>query len=72
MPAYLIALVQIHDVEIYKRYAARSPAIVAKHGGRILHTGQPTSFRKWTDSRRLSMAESVFVRDWSHALEPTR
>ena len=42
MPAYLIAQVQIHDSEIYQRYIARSPAIIAKHGGRFLARGGAT------------------------------
>jgi uncharacterized protein (DUF1330 family) len=39
MTAYLVAQVQIYNSEIYKQYAAHSPAIVAKHGGRILARG---------------------------------
>jgi uncharacterized protein (DUF1330 family) len=39
VPAYLIAQVQIKDLEIYKKYAARTPAIIAKHGGRVLVRG---------------------------------
>lgn len=42
MPAYLIAQVRIHDSEIYKQYTARSPAIIAKHGGQILARGGAT------------------------------
>ena len=39
MPAYLIAQVQVRDLEIYKQYAALSPGIIARHGGRILARG---------------------------------
>lgn len=42
MAAYLIAQVDVQDVDIYKRYAARTPEIVAKHGGRILARGGAT------------------------------
>jgi uncharacterized protein (DUF1330 family) len=37
--AYLIARVQIRDMETYSQYAARTPAIIAKHGGRFLVRG---------------------------------
>jgi uncharacterized protein (DUF1330 family) len=39
MAAYLIAEVRIHDPDIYRLYTARSPAIIAKFGGRILARG---------------------------------
>jgi uncharacterized protein (DUF1330 family) len=42
MAAYLIAQVQIKDMEIYKQYSARSSGIIAKHGGRILARGGAT------------------------------
>jgi uncharacterized protein (DUF1330 family) len=42
MAAYLVAQVQIKDMEIYKQYSARSSAIIAKHGGRILARGGAT------------------------------
>ena len=42
MPAYLIAKIRVHDQDIYAQYAARSPAIVALYGGRILARGSAT------------------------------
>jgi uncharacterized protein (DUF1330 family) len=36
MAAYLIAQVKIRDPDIYKQYAARTPPIIAKFGGRVL------------------------------------
>ena len=33
MSAYLIADVRVHDVDRYKDYVAKVPALVAKHGG---------------------------------------
>lgn len=39
MPAYLIAQVRVRDMETYKQYAARSPAVIAAYGGRILARG---------------------------------
>lgn len=40
-PAYVIALVDVHDVDAYARYRAEVPAIVAAHGGRFLVRGGP-------------------------------
>jgi uncharacterized protein (DUF1330 family) len=42
MPAYLIAKIRVHDQDSYAHYAARSPAIVARYGGRILARGSTT------------------------------
>ncbi len=39
MPAYVIAEVEIHDPETYARYRARTPELVARHGGRFLVRG---------------------------------
>ena len=39
MPAYLIAHVRIHDVEAYKDYAGRTPAVITAFGGRVLARG---------------------------------
>jgi uncharacterized protein (DUF1330 family) len=40
--AYLIAQVRVRDPKIYSQYAARTPAIIAKHGGRFLVRGGVT------------------------------
>jgi uncharacterized protein (DUF1330 family) len=42
MAAYLIAQIQVHDPEAYKNYSSRTPAIIAKHGGRFLARGGAT------------------------------
>jgi uncharacterized protein (DUF1330 family) len=40
MPAYVIADVEIHDVDTYRReYSAGVPATIAAHGGRFLVRG---------------------------------
>jgi len=39
VPAYVIAEVDIHDPETYARYRARTPELVARHGGRFLVRG---------------------------------
>jgi uncharacterized protein (DUF1330 family) len=42
MSAYLLAQIRVHDWDTYKRYAGRTPAIIAKHGGRFLVRGGET------------------------------
>ncbi len=41
MTAYLICTVHVDDPETYKLYTARTPALIAKHGGRFLVRGGP-------------------------------
>lgn len=41
MAAYLLCRVKVDDPEVYAKYAALSPAIVAKFGGRFLARGGP-------------------------------
>lgn len=58
MPAYLIAQVAIRDPETYRAYTARSPAIIAKHGGRILARGGATEVLEGgADNRRVVIVE---------------
>jgi uncharacterized protein (DUF1330 family) len=51
MVAYLIAQVRVDDQESYKQYAARSPAIIAKYGGRVLARGGAVEILEGTSSR---------------------
>ncbi len=39
MPAYWVARAKINDPVAYKRYTDRVPAILAKHGGKVLARG---------------------------------
>lgn len=39
MSAYLVAMVHVDDAETYKRYTARTPELIEKHGGRFLVRG---------------------------------
>lgn len=39
MSAYLICIVRVDDPETYKKYTARTPDIIRKHGGRFLVRG---------------------------------
>jgi uncharacterized protein (DUF1330 family) len=58
MAAYLIAQVTIHEPEVYRGYTARSPEIIAKHGGRILARGGATEVLEGSpDNRRLVIVE---------------
>ena len=41
MRAYLVATVRVDDPDTYKAYTARTPDIIAKHGGRFLVRGGP-------------------------------
>jgi uncharacterized protein (DUF1330 family) len=52
MPAYLIARVKIHDMQIYKQYIERSPAIVAQYGGRFLARGGASEMLEGSASDR--------------------
>jgi len=39
MNAYIVAMVEIEDLETYKKYTAKTPALVAKHGGKFIARG---------------------------------
>ena len=39
MAAYLHGNIQIHDMTLYKEYAAQVPAVIAKFGGRYFVRG---------------------------------
>ena len=52
MSAYLICQVEIHDVEVYRQYTIKSPAIIAAHGGKILVRGGATVTIEGTENNR--------------------
>lgn len=39
MSAYLVCMVRVDDVETYKKYTAKTPALIQKYGGRFLVRG---------------------------------
>ena len=39
MSAYVVAMIDVHDPETYRKYTERTPAVVEKHGGRFLTRG---------------------------------
>lgn len=43
MPAYVVAMMSVHDAEAYRKYTDRTPPIVKKYGGRFLTRGEPVS-----------------------------
>jgi uncharacterized protein (DUF1330 family) len=43
MSAYVLAQIEVHDWDTYKKYTARTPAIIAKHGGRFVVRGGETA-----------------------------
>jgi uncharacterized protein (DUF1330 family) len=43
MPAYVIAMMAIHDPDTYRKYTDRTPPTVEKYGGRFLTRGEPVS-----------------------------
>ena len=49
MPAYWIARCKINDSVEYKKYTDRVPAIVKKHGGKVLARGGRFQIMEGTD-----------------------
>ena len=43
MPAYVIAMVDVHDPETYRKYTALTPPLVKRYGGRFLTRGNEVS-----------------------------
>ncbi len=43
MPAYVVAMMSVHDAETYKKYTDRTPPTVKKYGGRFLTRGEAVS-----------------------------
>lgn len=43
MPAYVVAMMTVHDAETYREYTDRTPPTVKKYGGRFLTRGEPVA-----------------------------
>jgi len=41
MPAYVVAMMTIHNPQVYKKYTDKTPPIVKKYGGKFLTRGEP-------------------------------
>ena len=58
MPAYFIVRAIVHDPVGYQEYAQRSPAVLAKFGGRhIARGGRVITFEGPEETRRVVIAE---------------
>ena len=58
MTAYIVAIIDIQDPEAYKKYTARTPDVVANHGGRFLIRGsEPEVLEGEWDLPRLVLLE---------------
>ncbi|MEM9133432.1 MAG: DUF1330 domain-containing protein [Actinomycetota bacterium] len=40
MPAFVVAMMSIHDPDTYRQYTDRTPPTVKRHGGRFLTRGE--------------------------------
>src|SRR5260370_16614339 len=43
MPAYVVAMMSIHDPLTYREYTDRTPSTVKKYGGKFLTRGEPVT-----------------------------
>jgi uncharacterized protein (DUF1330 family) len=43
VPAYVVAMMSIHDPLIYREYTDRTPATMKKYGGKFLTRGEPVT-----------------------------
>ena len=48
MPAYLVAEMEVSDLETYARYRAQVPEVIAAHGGRFLVRGGTAEAKEGT------------------------
>ena len=64
MPAYLVATVAVHDQETYLKYTARTPALIARHGGKFLTRGNPvTTLEGLAAKGRLHAVQQAFIEE---------
>lgn len=58
MPAYIIARVEVTDPGPYEQYKQRTPAAIAKFGGRfIVRGGDPVTLEGPEETRRVVVVE---------------
>ena len=73
MPAYFIAEIKVHDLEPYKQYIARVPALIAEYGGRYVVRGGEASeaFGGWDPGRMvvIEFESAERVREWLNSPE---
>ena len=68
MPAYVIVNVRVTDPDLYREYAAGTPASIARFGGRFLVRGGEVSVREgsWSPARVvvLEFPDGAAARAW--------
>lgn len=58
MSGYILAMVDVTDMEQYKKYTKLTPAIIEQHGGRFLTRGGRTQLLEGSmDERRMVLLE---------------
>ncbi|MEK9945882.1 MAG: DUF1330 domain-containing protein [Alphaproteobacteria bacterium] len=57
MSAYLIAEIEVQDVEAYTEYTAQTPGLVARHGGTFIIRGGTTKALEGDWAGRLAVME---------------
>lgn len=54
MTAYIIARIEVTDADRYPAYTAKTPALIARHGGRfVVRGGEPRALEGPAERRRL-------------------
>ena len=57
MPAYLVARLEVHDIEGFAAYARAVEPIVKAHGGRYVIRGGPMEIKEGTSQPRIVVVE---------------
>ena len=58
MPAYLVVRIEVTDWEKYRQYAAATPAVISRYGGRFIIRGAPSEVLEGEpEPRRLVVIE---------------
>ena len=68
MPAYVIAMMNIHDPETYHKYTDLTPPTVKKYGGKFLTRGEPVTTLEGEPYKHrmviLEFPSQTHVEDW--------
>ena len=68
MPAYVIAMMAIHDPETYRKYTDRTPPTVKKYGGKFLTRGETVTTLEGEPYKDrmviLEFPSKTHVKDW--------
>ena len=72
MTAYVIAEVDVRDVELYRDYIKLTPGSIARHGGRFLVRGGATEALEGAPPKRivvLEFADRAAAERWYHSAD---